>query len=345
VYLSPLPLLPVARYNCYVNPNSVFVRNCHLSVINRSMPLNPSTLALLHNLVQNIPSERFSPSSVLTVQAHSTSIDTNEFAHIIAAAWAPATIAIYDASIRRFVTYSISINSPLSTTSPVLKATICKFVSNLAGKRSGSYIHNEISALWAFPIVHNLPFPTSLRLQYLLKACDNLSPPSTHRLARHPVSVAMLTFLYNTLDLSNPFDVCCFAAACTAFWGQARLGELLPPNLSPKSTVHLPTTSNLLPSSTAAGSRVLHIPWSKTTGSRGASIYLCRQHGLTDPIAALDRHLSINNPIQGPLFSYRQDNQSLTLTKSKFLSRLTCLLEMNGFHHIVSVRPNRTLQT
>jgi hypothetical protein len=240
----------------------------------------------------------------------------------------------YTTSFQRFTAFCTTIGFLVTPSSPVPEQILCQFICSLAASRSGQYIRNELAAIQAFHIINNLPFPDSVRLRYLLKAANKLTPSLSCRSPRQAVSISMLDFLSTALTLSSPFDICCFAVACTAFWGQARLGELLPSSISKLDSSRYPDLSNLQPPSTPAGSRTLRIPFSKTTGSAGASLFLCRQHGPSDAILALSRHISLNSPATGPLFSFRRNNILHPLTKSHFLSRVTSLLEPAGFPHI-----------
>ncbi|KAJ7730504.1 hypothetical protein B0H14DRAFT_2998932, partial [Mycena olivaceomarginata] len=56
----------------------------------------------------------------------------------------------------------------------------------------------------------------------------------------------MLRALYEGLDFTSPRDVAVFAAACVAFWGQCRLGEILPVSANPSILAYKPTRAHIL---------------------------------------------------------------------------------------------------
>jgi hypothetical protein len=265
---------------------------------------------------------------------HSSTVPSKRFSGLLTKAWADSTWRNYEGSIKRFGHFCAGLGMELSAELSVDEQVLCLFIQSLAGLRSGSHIRNEIAAIRAFHIINNLHWHDSVRLRYMLKAADNVAPISSHRHPRLAVDVRMLVHLHGSLDLSCPFDACCFAVATCAFWGQARLGELIPSALSNRRFDRLPSLDDLKPASTSAGSRVLLIPWTKTTGQKGAKIFLCRQKGETDAIAALENHVKVNVPTPGMLFSFRVRDDLRKMTKSRFLLRINSIGLSAGFHRV-----------
>src|SRR5882672_11783615 len=91
-------------------------------------------------------------------------------------------------------------------------------------------------------------------------------------------------------------------AACDAFWGQCRLGELLctsPNNFHPSQH---PTTDAL---SFQMDGAVLQLPWTKVKRSQGDTVALTSQLLPLDPASAHKYHHSVNGPQPGAhLYSY-----------------------------------------
>ncbi|KAJ6448084.1 hypothetical protein C8R47DRAFT_928037, partial [Mycena vitilis] len=104
----------------------------------------------------------------------------------------------------------------------------------------------------------------------------------SRRAPRPPINRAMLKALYDSLDFSNPRDVAVFAAACVAFWGQCRLGELLPVSALPAATKFPPRRRHLTPSSRNKNSRTLRLPRTKTKKT-GDDVVLVAQDSPLDP--------------------------------------------------------------
>lgn len=84
---------------------------------------------------------------------------------------------------------------------------------------------------------------------------------------------------------------------------------------------------------------VFHIPWTKTTHGEGADIVASKVDDLTNPVTALDHHLSANSnvPMTAPLFAYETaDGGWAPLTRPWFLARCNQvwrgagLLELTG---------------
>jgi len=101
----------------------------------------------------------------------------------------------------------------------------------------------------------------------------------------------MLEQLYRSKAPFSPLDHAVFAAATTMFYGQLRLGEVCAPRekYSTFSNQLHPTLADLRPPHTAAGSRMLYLPCTKTKGTQGEDVAICYQDGPTDPINAMKR--------------------------------------------------------
>ncbi|KAG2338158.1 hypothetical protein BDR05DRAFT_978282 [Suillus weaverae] len=126
---------------------------------------------------------------------------------------------------------------------------------------------------------------------------------------RPPVTLEHMHALFRGLDLSNAFDAAVFATSCVAFWCCCRLGELIVDSINsfdPKK--HIPhftlvcrrSLPNQIPFI------IFHIPWTKTTHSEGADIVASKVDDLTNPVTALEHHLSANTnvPLSALFFAY-----------------------------------------
>jgi hypothetical protein len=249
----------------------------------------------------------------------------------ILAAWAPNTLEKYRLGVARFVYFCTEQRVASEFQLPASEFLLCAFAASSAGVRSGSTIRNDISAVRAWHIVSNVPYFGNLRLNYTLKGVENLTPESSKRPPRPPITLNMLHILYENLNLMDPLDACCWAAAVTAFWGQARLGELLSKCQSKFSPGTVPTPLNV---SHPPGNRdavKLHLPFTKTKGHRGETIYLCPQFGCSNPSSALSNHLLTNQvPPELPLFSYHSSNGLIALTSRKLVNRCNTIWCTHG---------------
>jgi hypothetical protein len=136
----------------------------------------------------------------------------------------------------------------------------------------------------------------------------------------------MLKDLYHDLDLTAHLDAAIYAVATMAFYGQLRLCEICSDRevYNTFNCKTLPNLSNLKPPHTPAGSRMLHLPWTKVKRNIGEDVAICSQRGVTNPINALHQHIQINM-IDDPniaIASYLTPRGTRKLlTTSKFLKK------------------------
>lgn len=172
-------------------------------------------------------------------------------------------------------------------------------------------------------------------LEKVLRGVERATPSSSIRVQRPPITIDMLRILHSELDHTNSLDAAIMAAASLAFYSQLRLGELLPQVEDLKSfdpRLH-PVVANIGAAHSAAGSRSLHLPWSKTKRSRGEDVVVARQQGRTDPVGALKHHIRTSKlSSSSPIASYTDSKGRLVgLTKRKFLRRCNEIWHRNGF--------------
>ena len=68
---------------------------------------------------------------------------------------------------------------------------------------------------------------------------------------------------------------------------------------------------------------MLHLSSTKSAGAEGEDMYWASQQGDTDPKAALQNHLRINQPTKAShLFAYQAKHMRRPLTKMKFLEKV-----------------------
>ncbi|KAG1769005.1 hypothetical protein EDD22DRAFT_949195 [Suillus occidentalis] len=243
-------------------------------------------------------------------------------------AWKLETLEGYQGGVNRFVSFCSSNNIPLSLPAP--EWLICAYAAHRAGSCSGSAVSNDIAGLRAWHIANGFTWLGGIRLKYVLRSAVRLTPESSKRPPRPPVSSEMLDILHASLDSSLPLHACVLACADVVFWGQGRLGEFLPISQSRFSTKFFPTPSSLR--STASGESLMcHLPWTKVAKEKGEDVFLGRQLGHSDPISSLLAHFAaspdvLSSPAACHLFAYNggAGGNLISLTKRKFL--LTCNL-------------------
>lgn len=168
-------------------------------------------------------------------------------------------------------------------------------------------------------------------LKLLYKSADKLAPDASKRTPRKPVVIKDLEKILAMLDLSDPFDVATGACATILIYAIARSGELTVPNLSAFDPTLHPQILNLSEEEDDEGHMAMQIwlPSTKRKPVDGEAISFAAQNTPTCPIAALRRHLDLNNPVAGEhLFAYSHYNpqkkahERRPLTKTAFIERI-----------------------
>jgi hypothetical protein len=249
---------------------------------------------------------------------------------VMAFAWAPNTLETYGAGLLVFHVFCDQRAPPVPERqrAPASEELLLAFLSACAISLSGTTLKNYFYGVRAWHTLHGLPWPLDdTRLAAALTAADRLTPPSSRRPKRLPVTPAIIIALRAQLDLSRPLDAAVFACLTTTFWSVARLGEFTVPTIKSFNPARHVKRSDILvqESSGRLGLPVttFNLPWTKCSPS-GESVYWSRQDGLADPAAAFDNHLAINNPRQDDaLFSWRDaSGTSRPLSRPEFLKRL-----------------------
>ena len=253
--------------------------------------------------------------------------------HAIQNGWSESTVKRYSGSIEQYIRFCDIEGIPIHLRFPADEFVLCAFAASSAGVHSRSTPQNRLSALKAWHIAHNLEWRGSSRLRYVLNGVSNLTPRTSRRPPRPPVNAKMISQLVQHLDLNSPLDVAIAACATTAFWGQCRLGELLPSSHSASLSPSFPIRSSFRRSTRNPQSCVIHLPRTKTH-HHGQEIILVDQCIPINPIALLTRHLRVNDiPRDSLLFSYTTAQGFIPLTKSIFLRRCNEIWHPLGYPH------------
>jgi hypothetical protein len=284
-----------------------------------SLP-QPTPPAPLHSFfdVQN-------DSHVLSVQSK------HHVTRAIQNGWAKSTVRRYSGSIKQFIRFCDSEGIPTHLRFPADEFVLCAFAASSAGVHSRTTPSNRLSALKAWHIAHNMERKGSSRLRYVLNGVHNLAPRSSKRSPRPPINATMLDQLVQHLNLDDPLDVAVAACATTAFWGQCRLGELLPSSIAALHSTPFPTRAGFKRSKRNPLACVILLPQTKTH-SHGQEVILVDQRDTINPITLLKRHLRINNiPSDTHLFAYSTPSGFSSLTKSRFLRRCNSIWHSLGY--------------
>ena len=245
--------------------------------------------------------------------------------------WANSTVKRYSSAIQLYLRFCDMERIPQNLRFPADEFVLCAFAASSIGQHSSSTPRSRLSALKAWHVAHNIEWKGSPRLRYVLNGVHKRAPGSSKRRPRPPINAKMLSQLVENLDLNSPFDATVAACATTAFWGQCRLGELIPTSAAVLVSTPFPTRAGFNRSVRNPQSCLLHLPRTKTH-HHGQDVVLVDQRAPVNPISLLKNHLRVNNvPRDTPLFSYISEHGIHTLTKPLFLQRCNAIWQLFGY--------------
>lgn len=233
-------------------------------------------------------------------------------------AWAPATRKNYTSGINRFLSFCRRHNIHSKLILPANDFLLCAFVADISTYLTSLTIRNTLSALRAWHIEYGFDFPRSERLLTLARSA---SLNQSTKPLRKPVTIDLILALHKNLVLHNSFDLAVFACALTAFWGLARLGEILPVSKSADLSL-LPSRHNI--TSISPSILTIHLPWTKTKKRKGDDIQLSSQLPIVDPVSVIHLFIRLNPALPSdPLFTFinTQTSSKTILLRSTFVTR------------------------
>jgi hypothetical protein len=188
----------------------------------------------------------------------------NDVSNAIQNGWAKVMMRHYSGEIQQFLEFCILHQIPDNLCFPAGEFILCAFAASSIGKHSGNTARAHLSALKAWHIVHNMEWKGSTRLRHVLNGVRNLAPRHSRRPPRPLINAIMPSQLVENLDLNFLLDAAVAACVTTAFWGQCRLGELLPSSVATSLSTPLPNRSDFKRSLRNSHLCILHLPKTKT---------------------------------------------------------------------------------
>ncbi|PPQ81995.1 hypothetical protein CVT24_009886 [Panaeolus cyanescens] len=286
---------------------------------------------------------KLSSTSFASLESYLSHSDITNLQDALDLSWAPQTLKSYSKAVQEYSAFCKHRAIPRFLRFPAHETALCAFAASHLGRYSISTLRNKLSGLKTFHTVHNMQWNDSPRLKAILRGVQRATPRSSTRPKRQPVTATMLSNLITHLDLQNPLDACVAACAATSFWGQCRLGELLPTSasLSHPHISNLPSRSHLRRSASRKlrdSSFKLYLPRTKTKHEGDTVVLNARSHH-SNPLPLLRRHLAANPlPSNTPLFAYISPSNVNTphclLTKRHFLSRCNKVWSKLGYPRV-----------
>lgn len=210
---------------------------------------------------------------------------------------------------------------------PVNRTVLAAFIAFLIGTYGGSAIRNYVYGIRAWHIIHGIPWVINEHeVKTLFDASNKLAPQDSKKKAKEPWTIEYLEEICKALVPNDPKDAAILACLTTAFWGAARLGEVTIPNLNAfKPSIHVKRSNVKLVETDRSGcsQMTIFLPWTKAAKENGEEISWAKQDGITDPSAAFENHLKVNNPPpDAHLFSHKHGKSMRPMTRLIFLNRI-----------------------
>ncbi|KAF9444658.1 hypothetical protein P691DRAFT_835980, partial [Macrolepiota fuliginosa MF-IS2] len=177
---------------------------------------------------------------------------------------APSTLRTYRNAVTQFHIFCDQERIPRHVRTPTPEIVLCAFAADDLGQVASSTIRNRLVALKAWHTANNWPWHGSDRLSRVLSGVNNMTPSTSIQPKCPPITIQALETLTCHLDHSDPLDMVVLACACTAFWGQCRLGELIPTSQSKFKLHSFLTQSAVRHSPNNCHTRILNLPSTKT---------------------------------------------------------------------------------
>jgi hypothetical protein len=243
----------------------------------------------------------------------------------------------YGAGLLRFTQFCDTSNVSEADRCPASEILISAFIASYAGLRSSDCINGWLSGIKWWHTFQGAKWYGGEMLTTVKKGVAKLVPDSSRREKKQPVTLEHMHCLLHSLDLSNAKDAAVYAASSVAFHGICRSCELCVPSRSLFNPArHVSKSTSILYGTTVNG--VEHasfdIPWSKTTGTKGATISITDIDDPTTPVPALKHHqrANANVPMDAPLFAFEtSDGGWAPLTKKNWLARCNEVWVAAGF--------------
>lgn len=270
--------------------------------------------------------------------------------YMIGGTWSPATLKHYNAGVVTLLTFAREKGIPRSLLLPIDPSILYHFVV-WAGptpteqpRPSGSppiksnTIRTYLSGVKAWNLFHDHDYPhkAAPRIEAILTAAQKLELKDEPKQKKNPVLIKILFNLVEQLADGGLENQVAYVVALVAFWGMARLGELVKASksldqVSVKDLIWDPKGSYL----------IIKIRAAKTAAvGEIQEIYLQTQPLLLDPVSAIRRLIKDTNATDDdPVFSYPKGNKRVTLTKTRcqrlfsdvWKSQTGCILTGHSF--------------
>lgn len=252
--------------------------------------------------------------------------DLQRISSVLEEAYTPSTRGTYSTGLFAFHLFCNIKNIREQHRAPMDPTILASFISMLAGTYTGTTIKNFVYGVRAWHIIHGAAWKiNATQLQTLLITGRRLTPPDTRKKEKAPWSIEYLEKICQGLNRKSPKDAAVLACLTTAFWGTARVGEVMVPDAkSFNPNVHVKPSDIRFEVQDKNGlvQTEFHLPWTKSAKEQGENIYWAQQDGASDPKAALANPKINKPPINGHLFAYKLGKGTRPMTRDSFIAHI-----------------------
>lgn len=248
--------------------------------------------------------------------------------YLLNGSWAPTTLKHYNAGVTKLMAFALDSRIPRSLLLPIDPDVLCDFVVWASPPSpdddtpqgpapiKSTTVRTYLSGIKAWHLFHHFEYPhkTTPRVEAILRAAERLELLKHPKEKKNPVLAEHLFQLLEVLSDGSLENQVAYTVALTAFWGMARLGELLkaPSSVNKvfvKDVVWDPKERFLK----------IRIREAKTAVvGEIQEIHCQHQNSLLDPVGAIKRLITATGATEDDaLFSYPSGNKRITLTKAR----------------------------
>jgi hypothetical protein len=299
----------------------------HLKPINMTSFITRGSTRSLASASRLINSRKSSRSCIRTDVFADTSATRHKAAnkkleYALSIALAPKTSRNYSGCVKRFLEFTGSIGLTEVGSLPCSDDLLCLFLAQGIGKTGPGTAKGLVSGIRQWHVQRGLPWKTSERVALIKKALLQCWPKrGTKKAQQPPVTHEMVEALAKQWAGGSRVELCALAMALAAWNGQMRLGELMPEKSSDTDDSRLPARFEWSLSMSSLDASTIELPWTKTTGFDGATIYLLKQPHPFNASIAIRHHLSASKLAKDRLLCEYEDKKGRpqVLDKAAFM--------------------------
>jgi hypothetical protein len=221
--------------------------------------------------------------------------------------------------VKLFKAFARETAVPRSAWLPASEQVLAAFAASFAGKRASGTVRGYLAAVRWWHTENGVEWNGKDLLRNVMKGVTSMTPSSSVRRCKKPMTIAMLKAINSNLDRTSGRDACVRMVANVAFFSQLRLGEILHPTRLYASfdASRQPSLSNISVAENGID-YCLTLPSTKAEPIRGETVTVPSHSGTIDPTHAIRAHRALNK-IHGvtALASYMESGRRMLLTRQQ----------------------------